>query len=59
MTIVDAGGRKALDLQVVVPIEDMTKPGEILPLDEQPGGPAASPEAGSASGRRSTRGSSS
>jgi ATP-dependent Lhr-like helicase len=45
VTIVDAGARKPLDLQVVVPIEDMTKPGELLPLDEQPGGPATNPEA--------------
>ena len=45
VTIVDAGARKPLDLQVVVPIEDMTKPGEVLPLDEQPGGPASGPEA--------------
>ncbi len=45
MTIVDAGARKPLDLQVVVPIEDMTKPGEVLPLDQQPGGPATMPEA--------------
>ncbi len=39
VTIVDAGGRKALDLQVVVPVEDMSRLGELLPLDEQPGGP--------------------
>ncbi|HEY7132839.1 MAG TPA: DEAD/DEAH box helicase [Candidatus Limnocylindrales bacterium] len=45
VTIVDAGARKPLDLQVVVPIEDMTQPGEVLPLDEQPGGPATNPEA--------------
>ncbi len=45
VTIVDAGGKKELDLQVIVPIEDMTKPGELLPLDQQPGGPAAGPEA--------------
>ncbi|HET7473774.1 MAG TPA: DEAD/DEAH box helicase [Candidatus Limnocylindrales bacterium] len=45
VTVVDAGARKALDLQVVVPIEDMTAPGEVLPLDEQPGGPATNPEA--------------
>jgi len=45
VTIVDAGARKPLDLQVVVPIEDMTKLGEVLPLDEQPGGPATNPEA--------------
>ncbi len=42
--IVDAGARKPLDLQVVVPVDDMAAIGEILPLDEQPGGPAASPE---------------
>jgi ATP-dependent Lhr-like helicase len=37
--IVDAGSRKALDLQVVVPVEDMSRLGETLPPDEQPGGP--------------------
>ena len=31
--------------QVVVPVEDMGRLGEALPLDEQPGGPAAGPEA--------------
>jgi len=45
VTVVDAGTRKPLELQVVVPIEDMTTPGEVLPLDEQPGGPATNPEA--------------
>ena len=45
VTVVDAGARKPLELQVVVPIEDMTAPGEVLPLDEQPGGPAAGAEA--------------
>ena len=45
VTVVDAGARKPLELEVVVPIDDMTAPGEILPLDEQPGGPATSPEA--------------
>ena len=45
VAIVDAGGRKELDLQVIVPIEDMTRPGELLPLDQQPGGPATAPEA--------------
>ncbi|HET9346374.1 MAG TPA: DEAD/DEAH box helicase [Candidatus Limnocylindrales bacterium] len=45
VTIVDAGARKPLELKVVIPIEDMTAPGEVLPLDQQPGGPAASPEA--------------
>jgi ATP-dependent Lhr-like helicase len=37
--IVDAGGRKALDLRVVVPVEDMARLGEIVPEEEQPGGP--------------------
>jgi ATP-dependent Lhr-like helicase len=45
VTIVDAGARKPLELQVVVPIEDMTAPGEVLPLEQQPGGPATNPEA--------------
>src|SRR5688572_19661188 len=45
VTVVDAGTRKPLELRVVVPIEDMTAPGEILPLDQQPGGPATNPEA--------------
>ena len=43
--IVDAGARKPLELSVVVPVEDMGRLGEPLPLDEQPGGPAAGPEA--------------
>ena len=60
VTIVDAGARKPLDLQVVVPVDDMAAIGEVLPLDEQPGGPATSAgRCGPASGRRSTRGSSS
>ncbi|HEY4227285.1 MAG TPA: DEAD/DEAH box helicase, partial [Candidatus Limnocylindrales bacterium] len=37
--IVDAGSRKALELQVVVPVEDMARLGEVLPPDQQPGGP--------------------
>ena len=41
VTIVDAGARKPLDLQVVVPVDDMSALGEVLPPDEQPGGPAA------------------
>ena len=45
VTVVDAGARKPLELQVIVPIEDMTAPGEVLPLDQQPGGPATNPEA--------------
>ena len=43
--VVDAGARKPLELSVVVPIDDMSRLGEALPLDEQPGGPAAGPEA--------------
>jgi ATP-dependent Lhr-like helicase len=43
--IVDAGGRKPLELSVIVPVEDMGRLGEPLPLEEQPGGPAAGPEA--------------
>ncbi len=42
VTIVDAGTRKPLDLQVVVPVDDMSAIGEVLPLDQQPGGPATS-----------------
>jgi len=40
VTIVDAGARKPLDLQVVVPVDDMSAMGEILPPDEGPGGAA-------------------
>ena len=45
VTIIDAGVRKPLELQVVVPVDDMSRLGEAIPLDEQPGGPAAGPEA--------------
>ncbi len=45
VTIVDAGARKALDLEVIVPVEDMARLGEVLPLEDQPGGPATSAEA--------------
>ena len=45
VSIVDAGTRKALELQVVIPVDDMAQLGEPLPLDEQPGGPATGPEA--------------
>ena len=45
VTIVDAGIRKPLELQVVVPVEDMSRLGEAIPLDEAPGGAAAGPEA--------------
>ena len=40
VTIVDAGVRKELDLSVVVPVEDMGRLGEVIPLEEAPGGPA-------------------
>ena len=39
VSIVDAGARKPLELQVIVPVEDMARLGEVLPQDEQPGGP--------------------
>src|SRR5262249_49546221 len=45
VTIVDAGVRKPLELEVVVPVEDMGRLGEPIPLEEQPGGPAAAGEA--------------
>jgi ATP-dependent Lhr-like helicase len=45
VNIVDAGSRKVLELSVRVPVEDMSKPGEFLPPDAQPGGPMAGPEA--------------
>ena len=34
--IIDAGHRKNLDLQVVVPVEDMSRIGEILVIKSQP-----------------------
>jgi ATP-dependent helicase Lhr and Lhr-like helicase len=43
--IVDAGARKELDLEIVVPVEDMARMGEAMEVDEAPGGPAAGPEA--------------
>jgi len=43
--IVDAGARKELDLEVVVPVEDMARMGDLMDVDEAPGGPAAGPEA--------------
>ncbi len=43
--IVVAGARKPLDLQVVVPVDDMAAMGQVLPPDQQPGGPANSPDA--------------
>jgi ATP-dependent Lhr-like helicase len=39
--IVDAGVRKTLELEVVVPVEDMAAMGEVLPIEQQPGGSAA------------------
>ena len=44
MSIVDAGTRKPLELQVIVPVEDMARLGEVLPMDEQPGGPVVGGE---------------
>ncbi|HEX7592176.1 MAG TPA: helicase-related protein [Candidatus Limnocylindrales bacterium] len=38
--IVDSGSRKVLELSVRVPVEDMSKPGNGLPLLEGPGGAA-------------------
>ena len=43
--IVDAGARKELDLEVIVPVEDMARMGDTMDIDEAPGGPAAGPEA--------------
>jgi ATP-dependent helicase Lhr and Lhr-like helicase len=43
--IVDAGARKELDLEVIVPVSDMARMGEAIEVDEAPGGPAAGPEA--------------
>ena len=45
VAIVDAGARKELDLEVIVPVEDMARMGEATEVDEAPGGPAAGPEA--------------
>jgi ATP-dependent Lhr-like helicase len=44
VSIVDAGARKELDLEVVVPVEDMSRMGDAMELDETPGGPAAAPD---------------
>jgi ATP-dependent Lhr-like helicase len=41
--VVDAGSRKAFDLTVEVPVEDMARLGEVL--DTSPGGPAGGPPA--------------
>ncbi|HXG26400.1 MAG TPA: DEAD/DEAH box helicase, partial [Candidatus Binatia bacterium] len=39
--IVDARSRKTLELEVVVPVEDMARLGEVIPPEDQPGGPVA------------------
>ena len=44
VTIVDAGTRKPLELEVIVPVDDMAAIGEVLPQEQQPGGPAISPD---------------
>src|SRR5918994_159518 len=44
VTIVDAGARKPLELEVVVPVDDMAALGEVLPQEQQPGSPAISPD---------------
>ncbi len=45
VTIADAGARKELRLTISVPVEDMSRLGELLDPDDQPSGPAAGPEA--------------
>ncbi|MEP7379075.1 MAG: DEAD/DEAH box helicase, partial [Chloroflexota bacterium] len=42
--VVDAGIRKTLELQVVVPVEDMAAIGQVLPPEQQKGGSAAAPD---------------
>ncbi len=42
--IVDAGARKELDLEVIVPVEDMSRMGEPLDVDDHRGGSAAAPD---------------
>ncbi|HVM30922.1 MAG TPA: DEAD/DEAH box helicase [Candidatus Limnocylindrales bacterium] len=44
VSIVDAGTAKQLELQVVVPVEDMAALGDSLPPEQQAGGSAAGPE---------------
>ncbi len=41
VTIVDAGSRKALDIEVVVPVDDMAELGQPVTPEELPSGPAA------------------
>ena len=45
VTIVDAGARKPLELEVIIPVDDMAALGDVLPQEQQPGGPAISPDA--------------
>jgi len=44
VTLVDPGTRKVLDLQVIVPVEDMRRLGEALPTEDLPGGPVGGGE---------------
>ncbi|HEY7826737.1 MAG TPA: helicase-related protein, partial [Candidatus Limnocylindrales bacterium] len=41
VTVVDAGSRKPLELSVVVPVEDMSRLGESVPLEERAAGPGS------------------
>ncbi len=45
VAIADAGARKALQLTISVPVEDMSRLGELMGAEDQPSGPAAGPEA--------------
>ncbi len=45
VAIADAGARKPLQLTITVPVEDMSRLGELLDAEDQPSGPAAGPEA--------------
>jgi len=45
VTVVDAGSRKPLELEVIVPVDDMSRLGEPISLEELPGGPATGAEA--------------
>ena len=45
VTIADAGARKALELRVVVPVEEMSRLGDLIEPDEQPAGPVLDAEA--------------
>ncbi len=45
VAVVDVGRRKRLDLEVIVPVEDMAKLGQPLPADDRRGGPVLGTEA--------------